>query len=83
MDRYYKIPYSEWKCYAVPVKDPYWGSGWYYVEAPNKTLARKKTIGEVNPDVKVKGKIREVAEKDYPKLRVFGPKNFDGWKRKW
>lgn len=72
MDRYRKIPYSEWKCYKVPISG---GLGrWYYVEAPNKTLAREFAIGEVHPWVKVRGRIIEIPDSEYPYIRVFGRK---------
>jgi hypothetical protein len=77
LKKYWSIPYSQWKCFAVPIYDPNWGKKWYYVEAPNKTLAREFTLGEVNPWVKVKGDIREIDEKEFPRHRVFGP-NFRG-----
>lgn len=77
MERYRQIPYSEWKCYAVPTVGGW--SDWFYVEAPNKTVARMMALGELNPWIKVKGKVREITEDEYPKYRVFGPDNYDGW----
>ena len=80
MDRYRNIPYSEWKCYKVPIIGGF--GSWHYTEAPNKTLAREFTIGELNPWVKVRGRIIEIPEEEFPEYRVFGPKNYDGWERK-
>lgn len=50
--------FGEWKLYKVQIIggiDKY-----YYVKAPNKTIARWVAQGEVRQGIKVKGKIEEV-----------------------
>lgn len=52
---------GECKLYKVPIVGGI--SKYYYVKAPNKTIARWVAKGELKPGIKVKGKIEEV--KDY------------------
>jgi len=52
---------GECKLYKVPIIGGI--NRYYYVKAPNKTIARWIAKGELNPGIKVKGKIEEV--KDY------------------
>lgn len=47
------------KKYKVPIEGSIFSS-WYTVYAPNKTIARWIAEGEVNPNIRVKGKIVEV-----------------------
>lgn len=49
---------GEYKLYKVPIIGGI--SSYYYVKAPNKTIARRVAQGELNPGIKVKGKIEEV-----------------------
>lgn len=71
-ERYRKIPYEKWKCYKVPIVGGI--NNWYYIEAPTKTAARDFVEGEINPWVKVRGKIIELTDEEYPRYRFFGPK---------
>lgn len=52
---------GEWKLYRVSTIGGI--NRYYYVKAPNKTIARWVAKGELKPGIKVKGKIEEV--KDY------------------
>ena len=54
------------KLYKVPIVGGI--NRYYYVKAPNKTIARRITQGEVKPGIKVKGKIVEV--KQYERIDI-------------
>ena len=51
-----------WKKYKVPIVGGI--TNWYYISAPNKTIARKIVEGETHPWVHVKGKIIEIGKED-------------------
>lgn len=56
IERYIQIPVEQWKDYVITTST----GGRHMVHAPNKTIARLVTQGELNPGIKIV-KIEEVS----------------------